>query len=158
MGGVIEISTPAQACALRELVERARAGLEERLQGIVVQRQLRGVMEMLIGARRDPAFGVVVTLGMGGKWVEILDDIAIRVALSKLLARRAGARLQRRVIDEGVGTQDARGREGLVEAIRSIEPDFSTILVISHLSDIKDEFPTRIDVVKGIDGSLVTVR
>ena len=34
----------------------------------------------------------------------------------------------------------------------------STILVISHLSDIKDEFPTRIDVVKGIDGSLVTVR
>jgi exonuclease SbcC len=85
-------------------------------------------------------------------------NFAIRVALSKLLARRAGAQLQLLVIDEGFGTQDARGRESLVEAIRSIEADFATILVITHLTDIKDEFPTRIDVVKGLDGSLVTIR
>jgi DNA repair protein SbcC/Rad50 len=102
-----------------------------------------------IGARRYEMYS-------GGE--AFRANFAIRVALSKLLARRAGARLQLLVVDEGFGTQDARGREGLIEAIRSIEQDFSTILVISHLSDIKDEFPTRIDVVKGVDGSLVTIR
>ena len=47
-------------------------------------------------------------------------NFAIRIALSKLLARRAGARLQTLIIDEGFGTQDAQGRERLVEAINEV--------------------------------------
>jgi exonuclease SbcC len=85
-------------------------------------------------------------------------NFALRVALSKLLTRRAGAQLQTLIIDEGFGTQDSRGREGLIEAIHSIEADFATILVISHMSDIRDEFGTRIEVSKGPDGSSVLVR
>jgi DNA repair protein SbcC/Rad50 len=84
-------------------------------------------------------------------------NFAIRVALSMLLARRAGARLQTLVIDEGFGTQDTRGRDGLIEAIRAIEPDFHMILVITHIAELKEMFPTRIDVVKEIDGSRVFV-
>ena len=45
-------------------------------------------------------------------------NFSIRLALSKMLARRAGARLQTLVIDEGFGSQDAQGRQRLVEAIR----------------------------------------
>jgi exonuclease SbcC len=84
-------------------------------------------------------------------------NFAIRVALAKLLARRAGARLQLLVIDEGFGTQDARGRDSLVEAIRSIEADFETILVITHVSELKDLFPTQIVVEKGAQGSSVSI-
>ncbi|HET7034452.1 MAG TPA: SMC family ATPase [Thermomicrobiaceae bacterium] len=84
-------------------------------------------------------------------------NFAIRVALSTLLARRAGARLQTLVIDEGFGTQDSRGRDGLIEAIHAIEQDFAMILVITHIAELKDLFPTRIDVVKTGDGSLVSV-
>ncbi|HEU5423691.1 MAG TPA: SMC family ATPase, partial [Nitrolancea sp.] len=84
-------------------------------------------------------------------------NFAIRVALSTLLARRAGARLQTLVIDEGFGTQDSRGRDGLIEAIHAIEDDFAMILVITHIAELKDLFPTRIDVVKTGDGSLVSV-
>ncbi|HVX30859.1 MAG TPA: SMC family ATPase [Nitrolancea sp.] len=84
-------------------------------------------------------------------------NFAVRVALSMLLARRAGARLQTLVIDEGFGTQDSRGRDGLIEAIRAIEPDFHTILVITHIAELKEMFPTRIDVVKELDGSRVFV-
>ena len=84
-------------------------------------------------------------------------NFAIRVALSMLLARRAGARLQTLVIDEGFGTQDAHGRDGLIEAIRAIEPDFQMILVITHIAELKEMFPTRIDVVKELDGSRVFV-
>ncbi|MBC7251778.1 MAG: SMC family ATPase [Anaerolineae bacterium] len=84
-------------------------------------------------------------------------NFAIRIALSKLLARRAGARLQTLVIDEGFGTQDAQGRERLVEAINSIKDDFERILVITHIEELKDAFPVRIDVVKTSRGSQVSI-
>ncbi len=84
-------------------------------------------------------------------------NFAIRIALSKLLARRAGARLQTLVIDEGFGTQDAQGRERLVEAINSIREDFEKILVITHIEELKDAFPVRIDVFKTPQGSQVAI-
>jgi exonuclease SbcC len=84
-------------------------------------------------------------------------NFAIRIALSKLLARRAGARLQTLVIDEGFGTQDTQGRERLVEAINSIREDFEKILVITHIEELRDLFPVRINVFKTPQGSLITV-
>lgn len=84
-------------------------------------------------------------------------NFAIRIALSKLLARRAGARLQTLVIDEGFGTQDAQGRERLVEAINSIQEDFEKILVITHIEELKDAFPVRINVFKTPQGSQVAI-
>jgi len=84
-------------------------------------------------------------------------NFAIRIALSKLLARRAGAQLQTLVIDEGFGTQDARGRERLVEAINAIQDDFARVLVITHIDELKDAFPARIEVTKTPAGSVVEV-
>ena len=82
---------------------------------------------------------------------------AIRIALSKLLARRAGAKLQTLVIDEGFGSQDARGLGLVVETINSIKDDFQLIIVISHIEELKDQFGARIDVLKEITGSRVSV-
>jgi exonuclease SbcC len=84
-------------------------------------------------------------------------NFALRIALSKLLARRAGARLQTLIIDEGFGTQDAKGRERLVDAINSIQEDFEKILVITHIDELKDAFPTRIEVTKDASGSQIAV-
>jgi exonuclease SbcC len=84
-------------------------------------------------------------------------NFAVRVALSKLLARRAGATIDLLVIDEGFGTQDSRGRDGLIEALRSVENDFRTILVITHIGEIRELFPTRIDIVKTERGSQISV-
>jgi exonuclease SbcC len=84
-------------------------------------------------------------------------NFAIRIALSKLLARRAGAQLQTLVIDEGFGTQDAQGRERLVEAINAVQDDFARVLVITHIDELRDAFPTRIQVTKTPDGSMVEV-
>jgi exonuclease SbcC len=80
-------------------------------------------------------------------------NFALRIALSKLLARRAGAPLPTLIIDEGFGTQDSAGREKLVEAINSIQDDFEKILVITHIEELKDAFPVRIDVIKTEEGS-----
>ncbi len=84
-------------------------------------------------------------------------NFAIRLALSEVLARRTGARLQTLVIDEGFGSQDAHGRQRLVEAINLIKADFAKILVITHLEELKDAFPNRIEVEKTPSGSTVRV-
>jgi exonuclease SbcC len=80
-------------------------------------------------------------------------NFAIRIALSRLLAHRAGAQLRSLYIDEGFGTQDAIGREQLVAAINSIQEDFDLILVITHIDEMKDAFPARIEVSKTPQGS-----
>jgi exonuclease SbcC len=85
-------------------------------------------------------------------------NFAIRVALSRVLARRAGARLQTLVMDEGFGTQDVQGRERLVEAINAIQDDFEKIIVITHIDELKDAFPVRIEVWKTSEGSRVVIR
>ena len=84
-------------------------------------------------------------------------NFAIRIALAKLLARRAGARLETLIIDEGFGTQDALGRERLVEAINSVQEDFPRILVITHIEELKDAFPVRIDIFKTPQGSQISM-
>ena len=84
-------------------------------------------------------------------------NLALRIAISKLLARRAGAQLQTLVIDEGFGSQDSQGRSLVVEAINSIQHDFERIIVITHIEELKDLFPARIDVVKTADGSRVAI-
>ncbi len=84
-------------------------------------------------------------------------NFAIRVAISQLLARRAGAQLRTLFLDEGFGTQDNVGRERLVEAINAIQDDFDLILVITHIDELRDAFPVRIEVEKLADGSRVRV-
>jgi exonuclease SbcC len=61
------------------------------------------------------------------------------------------------VIDEGFGSQDAQGRQRLIEAINLVRTDFAKILVITHLDDLKDAFPTRIEVEKTDRGSQIQV-
>ena len=75
-------------------------------------------------------------------------NFALRIALSQMLAERSGTQIRTLVIDEGFGTQDTEGLQSLVGAIRAIQDDFETILVITHLDEIKDAFPTRIEVRK----------
>jgi exonuclease SbcC len=84
-------------------------------------------------------------------------NFAIRLALSKILAQRKGARLQTLIIDEGFGSQDTQGRQRLIEAINLVKNDFAKILVITHLDELKDAFPTRIEVEKTDRGSTLQV-
>ncbi len=84
-------------------------------------------------------------------------NFALRVALSKLLARRAGASLRSLFIDEGFGSQDGEGRMRLIDAINAIREDFDLIVVITHIEELKAAFPVRIEVQKGPAGSTFAI-
>lgn len=84
-------------------------------------------------------------------------DFALRIAISQLLARRAGATLQTVIIDEGFGSQDEDGLQRLVDALHKIRSHFAKIIVVSHLSALKDQLPVHFIVQKFATGSSVRV-
>ena len=84
-------------------------------------------------------------------------NLALRIALSKVLAQRMGAPMPSLFIDEGFGTQDSVGRERILDVIGAIQDDFDKIIVITHLEDLKDAFPVRIEVQKDAQGSTFVV-
>lgn len=84
-------------------------------------------------------------------------DFALRISISKLLAKIAGANLQTLIIDEGFGSQDQEGISRLMEAINSVRNDFSKIIVVSHLQELKNEFPVHFLVTKTSTGSTIKV-
>jgi len=84
-------------------------------------------------------------------------DFALRIAISKLLAQRAGTSLQTLVIDEGFGSQDEEGLGQIMDAIYKIQDDFLKVIIVSHLTSMKDQFPVHFVVEKGAEGSFVNV-
>ncbi len=47
---------------------------------VLIQRQATPGLELAVGATRDPHFGAAVLFGLGGIWIEALDDVAVRIA------------------------------------------------------------------------------
>ncbi len=84
-------------------------------------------------------------------------DFALRIAISKLLARRAGTALQTLIIDEGFGSQDEDGLARLMNAIHAIQHDFAKVIIVSHLPEFKDHFPVHFLASKSATGSTITV-
>ncbi len=115
-----------------------------------------GQMETLEIAIADELGERSYDLYSGGEAFRI--NFALRIALSKMLARRAGAQLRTLFIDEGFGTQDENGRTKLVEAINAIQHEFDMILVITHIDELRDSFPVHIEVEKTTSGSRITLR
>jgi len=84
-------------------------------------------------------------------------DFALRIAISKLLARRAGTSLQTLIIDEGFGSQDDDGLQLIMDSILKIQSNFAMVIIVSHLPSMKDQFPVQFLVEKKASGSVITV-
>jgi acyl-CoA synthetase (NDP forming) len=51
-----------------------------KIDGVLVQPMVTGGKELILGGRQDPQFGAVVLLGLGGIFVEIFEEVVVRVA------------------------------------------------------------------------------
>jgi len=148
---IIETAVPELERAANELLARMTDGrmhVRIETQREIKTGELREALDIIIS---DELGSRPYELYSGGEAFRI--NFAIRIALSQLLARRAGAQLRSLFMDEGFGTQDARGREHLVAAINSIQDEFDRILVITHIDELKDAFPARIEISKTPQGS-----
>jgi hypothetical protein len=85
--------------------------------GLLISRQLRGP-ELMLGGRRDPTFGPLVIVGLGGILAEVLDDVAIRLA--PVTPDMAGAMLDElrgAAVLDGARSRPAIDRPAVVDAI-----------------------------------------
>lgn len=125
VGGVALGLADAQAvrAAGTEMLARHPAGDGARL---LVQRMAPRGVEIILGGKRDPSFGPVVMVGLGGVLVELYDDVVFRVApLTRLDAEEMLDELRGRRLLEGLRGAPPAARPALVEAI----VDFSRLLV-----------------------------
>lgn len=111
---VDEVAAAAEAM-LRD-VRAARPGA--RLDGVLVQRMARpGAIEMLLGTVRDAQFGPLLVLGFGGVLVEVLRDVATRLApLAPADVRAMLAELRMGAVLGGVRGRPPADVEALVDA------------------------------------------
>ncbi len=155
---LIEAALPEIETHANEILERLSNGdmsvrfITQRAYKNTRREDLKETLDIQIS---DGAGARAYEMYSGGEAFRV--NFAIRMALSRVLAQRAGARLQTLVIDEGFGSQDEQGRQRLVEAINLIQGDFEKILIITHVESLKDAFPARIEVQKTPRGSQISV-
>ncbi len=110
VGGVLlGVGDSDQArAAFEELSERGRqAGFND--SSVLVERQLEGGAEVIVGGGNDPQFGPVVMVGVGGVLTEVLADTAHRLApLDREEASEMVGELRAASVLEG-----RRGRRGI---------------------------------------------
>ena len=97
----------AVARAFRAVTAGVPAGVTP--DGVLVAPMRRGGLELLVGVTRDPQWGPVLALGLGGIWVEVLQDVALRplpVAPAEVRA----------MLEELKGAALLRGRRGVPAA------------------------------------------
>lgn len=94
------------------------------IEGILVSPMRPSGIELLVGVVRDDLWGLVLTVGLGGVWTEILNDTAVRVLpvgydeIEKMLDELRGSRLLR----------GARGQKGVdIQAVSEVMYRVSTL-------------------------------
>ena len=82
IGGVmLNVDAADASSAYDTLVERGRRHKSDAtIEGVVVAPMISAGIETILGVKRDPVFGPVVVFGLGGVFVEVLQDITRRLA------------------------------------------------------------------------------
>ena len=123
--GVIRLGL-GDAAAVREayaavMANAARAVPDARINGVLVQPMVPQGLEIVVGARRDPLFGPMVVVGLGGIFVELLRDSATALApVGEDAARAMLRRLKGYRLLEGFRGLPAVDQDALVGVIRRV--------------------------------------
>lgn len=125
VGGVVTgINTVEEALAAYDAVTArvSKARPRARIDGILYQEMVTGEgLELIIGGRRDPAFGTVILFGMGGFGVEILKDYTMRIApVTECHANEMIGEVRVGALIRGYRGKPPLHKDGIIKAITSI--------------------------------------
>jgi acetyltransferase len=101
--------------------------------GICIQEMIKGAREVIIGVNRDPQFGHLVMFGLGGIYVEVLQDVSFRIVpVSKREAEKMVTEIRSYPLLKGM-----RGQKGV---------DISAIVeTIQRISQLISDFPEIVE-------------
>ena len=99
--------------------KRYKANAE--IEGVLLAPMARKGTEVIIGVSRDPVFGAVLMFGLGGIFVEVLEDVAFRaIPLSHDDACSMVNQIKARKILDGVRGEPAVSKDALVELLLNV--------------------------------------
>mgnify|MGYP001040432359 FL=1 len=88
------------------------------IDGVLVQPMITGGRELILGGRQDPQFGPVVLVGLGGIFVEIFEEVVVRVApISPAVAREMIDSLRGAAILKGARGHQPADIDALAQAL-----------------------------------------
>jgi acetate---CoA ligase (ADP-forming) len=96
VGGValdLRDATAVRSAFDRLMTSAGQAAPRSRLEGVLIAPMIKGGAEVIIGIQRDPTFGLMVMVGMGGTAAELYKDVAL--ASAPLTPERAGSLVDR---------------------------------------------------------------
>ena len=140
------------------IIENGLAAIEEHANDLLgrlpqdFRIEMRTQRDTKAGGKMDTLDIIVTTNGYERdyamlSWGQRLRvDLALRIALTSVLAGRRGAMVDTLVLDEPLADLDAEGREAAVEALNVLAADFGLILVVSHHPEFNDKFGASIEV------------
>lgn len=137
-GGVrINLRTPDEVSeAIRAMMQQpAIAGA--RLAGFLVEEMAAPGQEIVIGGLRDPQFGPLVMVGLGGIFVEVLADVSFRICpITRLDAQEMLAELKGAAILKGARGRKPVALEAIVDVLLKVGGENG--LLMAHAADIKE--------------------
>jgi acyl-CoA synthetase (NDP forming) len=110
---------PAVTAACEDMLARIhKAYPDVKIDGVLVQPMITGGRELILGGRQDPQFGPVVLVGLGGIFVEIFEEVMVRVApISPAVAREMIDGLRGAAILKGARGHQSSDTEALAQAL-----------------------------------------
>jgi len=122
IGGVhLGIRTRAELTEALEQLERAGVAGSLRPRRVLVEAMAPAGVDLIVGARRDPVFGPVVLVGLGGTTAEALGDVAVRAApLSMAEAESMAGELLGRALLDGWRGGPVLDRSELARVVRAL--------------------------------------
>ena len=150
---LIERAIPVlEAEANAVLARISSRGMQVRLDTQRALKSREGMRETLDIVIRDDVGERPYEDFSGGEQFRV--DMALRLALARLLAEREGFAVDMLVVDEGsFGALDAEGVGALKEVLAGLQSVYRLILVVTHIPDVADALPHRIEVRQGENGS-----
>jgi len=127
---------------LRELTNKNMSVKVSTEKNLKTKEELSDTLEIII---RDDLLERPYQMYSGGEKYRI--DLAIRLALSKILARRNNFKLETLIIDEPSGL-DQEGLNNFKDAIYRLSQTFRKIFVISHLQELVEDSQERFKIVE----------
>lgn len=118
-----------------KMMERARRYREDAsIDGVLVQEMLNPGMEVIVGLKKDPVFGPMILFGLGGVFVEILEDVSMKVApLSMKDAQEMIEEIRGFRLLKGARGQPPRDLEALTEILMGL-----SALALDHADDLEE--------------------
>jgi acyl-CoA synthetase (NDP forming) len=108
-----------------------------RIDGFLVEEMAPPGQEMVIGGLRDPQFGPLVMVGLGGIFVEVLADVSFRICpITRLDAQEMLAELKGAAILKGARGRKAVSQDAIVDALLKVGGENG--LLLRHAADIKE--------------------